>query len=160
MQTDLKRGSCNNKERHGCLRSQSETFEEAHPADTLILYSDLNNYEDKDCCSRHSSVLSGSRVRENLKISFSDFITIKNVKERAAYFCLPLFTLSTRGTQNSKIVNAVLCATVTKFCVHLLLRWSLVNNLSDNNLIFHEETHRTRMYPTHAFSSHETRLCI
>lgn len=155
MQTDLNRGSCNNKERHGCLRSQSETFEEAHPADTLILCSDLNNYENKDCYSWHSSVLSGSRVRENLKISFSDFITIKNVKERAAAFCLPLFTLSTRGTQNSKIVNAVLCATCKS-----VTRWSFVNNLSDNNLIFHEETHRTRMYPTHAFSSHETRLCI
>lgn len=107
MQTNLKRGSCNNKERHGCLRSQSETFEEAHHADILILYSDLNNYENKDCCSRHSSVLSSSSVRENLKISFSDFITIKNVKERGAAFYLPLFTLSTRGSQNSKTVNVV-----------------------------------------------------
>lgn len=102
-------------QQHGCLRSQSETFEETHGADMLILYSDLINSDNMDFCSWHSSVLSGYRVRENLKISFFDCIIIKNVKERDTAFYSPLLTLSTRGTQSSKILSAAFVCTM-QFC--------------------------------------------
>lgn len=102
-------------QQHGCLRSQSEPFEETHGADMLILYSDLINSENMDFCSWHWSVLSGYRVRENLKISFFDCIIIKNVKERDAAFYSPLLTLSTRGTQSSKILSAAFVCTM-QFC--------------------------------------------
>lgn len=108
--TKKKCGPTWNNERHGCLRGQSETFEETCHADTLILYSDLNNSENINFCSWHSPGLSGYRVRENLKISFFDFITIKNAEERDAAFGLPLFALSSRGTtQSSKIVKCSVC---------------------------------------------------